>query len=147
MTRHYANLTNGMFCPCLRGEADAFCRIQSTHCEQKRWGDVIVGAGPDLLMRLAMGEKCVVHDVSERPRMTRALWQGVPWIRYACERSWGIGVSGVASRSGMNVTSYAEQCYAELSDPVRAHLAYFGRWSQRGPVQLHACDAATGPAR
>ncbi|MBF6332449.1 hypothetical protein [Nocardia transvalensis] len=86
---HFANLTRGLLCPHLVGYEVRYTRIQSTSCEQKRWHDVIFGAGPDLLMTMALGRLAIVHDQSERPRETRAMWQGLVFVRRACEHLWG----------------------------------------------------------
>lgn len=139
--RHYANLSNGVFCECFARETvDAFTRIQSTALEQKLWSSVVHGAGPDLLMHLAMGVRCVVHDVSERERRTRAVHQGLPWLRGVCQLAWGEPLSTVRSRSGMNVTRYVERTWSELDSSTRSHLKYFGRWHTAGaPVCLEAC--------
>ena len=61
----------------------AFVRIQSTWCEQKRYGDIINALSDDLLMNLAIGNECYIFDASRRKRGSRALWQGVNFIRDA----------------------------------------------------------------
>lgn len=135
---HYANLSRGVLCPCLP-PGHGYVRIQSTACEQKRWGQVALSLGPDVLVRLRRGVNVVIHDVSEKPRVTRAMWQGVPWIRYALRRAWGLPGGKVVSRSGMDVTSYADECWKNLPHTVRKELAYFKKFGDAAPG-LWSCD-------
>lgn len=139
MPTHYANLTNGLLC----GPATAgLIRIPSTFCEQKMWGRVIYGAGPDMLATLARGYPVVVHDQSERQRNTRAQWQGLSWLRYACSAAWGLPLPTEYSRSGMNVTGYWEGVYRGfLADSDRAWLGYFKRFADGlEVVDLQPCE-------
>lgn len=134
---HYANLTRGLLCPFT---ATRFCRIQSTHCEQKQWGRVLHGAGPDLLMHLALGIEVVVHDRSERDRPTRAQWQGLEWLRIACSLAWGSSHSPVRGRGGVAMTCYLEQMWRDLPRPDQRYVTYYGRYSRGRPVQVRGCD-------
>lgn len=136
---HYANLSNGIWCAC-GSPMDGVTRIQSTACEQKLWDSVVWGAGPDLLYWLAAGECVTVHDVSERPRMPRALWQGVPMLRYFCERAWGLEPGPVLFRNGNVGTAYAEQSWRSLPDPVRNHLQYFRKFTGDRRGVLTVCS-------
>lgn len=141
---NYCNLTNGVSCP--RGPAfDGYVRIGSTSCEQKRWGDVIRQAGVDILIRLAWGDSIILHDQSEHARMTRAQWQGLSWIRYACARSWRLTVLPEYTRGGLiEVTDYWDRCYRRLNQKDRRYLAYFRRFvNDERPdrvVHLWPCD-------
>lgn len=135
---HYANLTNGVLCAPHNGR---FTRIPSTFCEQKMWGRVIYGAGPDVLTTLARGYSVIVHDQSEKRRATRAQWQGLSWLRYACSLAWGLPEPTEYSRNGMNVTSYWRGTWLGLPAPDRTWLAYFSRFAaETDLVDLRACE-------
>lgn len=138
-TVHYANLTNGVLCA---PEGSRYCRIPSTWCEQKQWGKVLYGAGPDLLAMLAVGRPVVVHDQSERRRRTRAQWQGLSWLRYATARAWGITPWREFSRGGVDVTHYWERQYDLLGDTDRRWLEYFGGSvnDRTDRISLNPCD-------
>lgn len=125
-TVRYVNLSGGM--PWLREFPDArFTRIQSTACEQKRWGTILREAGYDFLYSLASGTEVEIYDCSRRPREPRALWQGLPWIVYACQRTWGCPVDRVISRNGMDVTDQLETQYRALTDEELAGVRWVGR--------------------
>lgn len=126
---HFYNLTNGLACLGEGTSRDSprFMRIQSTHCEQKRWADVIYGAGPDFLWHLAHDAEIVVHDESEKPRTTRALWQGVEVIRVFAGFVWGRPCLPELTRGGHNAADYYLAQARALDDRTRRWLAYFGR--------------------
>lgn len=104
-----------------------FTRIQSTACEQKRWGTILREAGYDLLFELASGNEVEIFDCSRRPREPRALWQGVPWVVFACQRAWRCPVDRVISRNGMDVTDQFEAQYRALTDADLAGVRWVGR--------------------
>ena len=143
MPSHYINLTNGILC----APANAsYVRIPSTFCEQKQWGRVVYGAGPDMLSTLAMGYPVVVHDQSERQRLTRAQWQGLSWLRYACSMAWGLPEPTEYSRNGMNVTSYWRGTWLGLPEPDKTWLGYFKRFAEGiEVVDLKPCDSPRQP--
>lgn len=140
---HYINLTNGLHCP--HGSylnrtltPYSYVRIQSTACEQKRWDDVVFGAGPDLFMMLARGASIIVHDKSEKERETRAMWQGLRWCQYVAERTWGLPVMPILGRGGKSMQQYFDQQYHILSKGVK-FVAYFGRFLDTDQLYLRSC--------
>lgn len=146
--RDYINLTRGALCPHL-DDLDPiylamvrYVRIPSTWCEQKRWGDILTSLGADFYMDLARGVDVTVHDVSEKDRETRAMWQGLEWVEYACTRTWYRGdedrVQWV-SRSGMNVRRYWDAAYKSLGDTHLALLRYYGNFIRGRGVNLSSC--------
>lgn len=142
MSVHFVNLSNGLGCG-HQPERPHFLRIQSTWCEQKRWEDVLMTVGPDLLYHLATnGEQLIVHDKSEKDRLTRALWQGMKWVVYACERAWGLEPESVIMRGGHNATGYFEGAYDSLSERTVNYLKYFGKYHDNGgPLRWMPCEA------
>ncbi len=74
----------------LRKNIDTFsyCRVQSTACEQKRFGHVLLTFPTEAYYRLALGEDVMVYDCGARKPIPRAIWQGLAWIQYCCYRSW-----------------------------------------------------------
>lgn len=136
--RHFVNLTNGL--QCCQPASPSFLRIQSTWCEQKLWADVLWTVGPDFLYALATEDALMIHDVSERGRVTRALWQGVPWIRYACERAWGIEPYPAIGRNGQDMSHHFRRVYAELPERVRKHATYFARFSTGTLAMTTPCE-------
>lgn len=135
----FVNLTRGLLCGC-DIQHPHFLRIQSTHCEQKLWGRVLHDAGPDLLMHFAWGEPVTVHDLSEKPRVTRALWQGLPWIRYATERIWnGSALTEPMVRGGVSVSGYFDEQFRLLDKSVVKWVGYFGKHWCGEPIKYDLC--------
>ena len=83
----YINLTNGLE---VNSSPPNVLRIQSTKCEQKLWQDVIDSLPDDLLWELVNGRDATIIDNSERPRISRALWQGAALGYFALMRSLGV---------------------------------------------------------
>ena len=144
---HVVNLTNGLLCPHLSDpgmwERDLrYSRIQSTHCEQKRWAQVVSGAGPDLLMNLALGNTVVVHDKSERRRETRACWQGLSFIRFACETSWDMPVTPIHGERGPMMEAYFRDVMRRIGEPTLNFLRYYRTFSDartESGIHLRSC--------
>ena len=65
-----------------------FCNIQSTHLEQKLYDDILTRLGADFLMKLALGHNLYVVDFGTNKDCSRAIYQGVPFIKYVLERVW-----------------------------------------------------------
>lgn len=140
---HFRNLTNGLICPCPAWQTtnSRVVRIQSTACEQKRWGPIIHEVGADLFYCLAKGDHITVHDRSERQRETRACWQGLSWIRYAAHRAWrDTPPPSEFSRGwGMLLNPYWEQEFRKLPRTTRNLLAYYKKFDRGWPIDLHSC--------
>lgn len=142
---HYANLTNGLLCA---PDEVRYTRIPSAWCEQKQWGKVLYGAGADLLTVAAVGRPVIVHDQSERQRFTRAQWQGLSWLRYACSMAFGLGEVKEVTRGGANVTSYWRGVWLGLDRADRNWLEYFGEAATAAGtslVDIRPCECAREP--
>jgi hypothetical protein len=91
-TKYFVNLTTGIeFLPDLEGVEIHFLRLQSTACEQGRWNYILNTVDANFLMYLALGAECFVFDMTSRyggRRPSRAIWQGLEWIKYSLNRAW-----------------------------------------------------------
>ncbi len=135
-TRHFLNLTNGLEAlPALRAagiEDYAFLRIQSTACEQKRWDALIADLDNHFLMCLALGDTCIVHDYSNKGEVSRALWQGLEFVRFCLERTW----FGRDYAVDPSMHPYFEQVSRELRPTSRHKLKYFRKWLLTSELSL-----------
>jgi hypothetical protein len=88
---HFVNLSNGVEAlPLLKGLPFSFVRIQSSHFEANNFNGILGGLDSTLLMYLAMGHDCYIYDFGSRNKKRkapRAVWYGVPFIKYALHRS------------------------------------------------------------
>lgn len=141
-TTNFINLTRGIYCAhapdILTGPVN-WVRIQSTQCEQKMWPEILRGLGAQFYMATAYGP-VVVHDCSERNRETRAMWQGLSWIRYVLNRVWYNQEVTETSRSGMNTTHYWRRNFENLSKADIRAIRYFTPLDDgREQVSLESC--------
>lgn len=93
---HYINLTNGLeslqSISALVGATEVrFTRIQSSHCESGAYDKLLWSLDNDLLLALACGRTCFVHDRASRDRqraIPRALFLGLQFVKWAIAYLW-----------------------------------------------------------
>lgn len=137
---HFINLSRGLLCPCRKPKAHII-RLQSTRCEQKQWGQLIHDAGPELLFAVASGHVAIVHDVDEQLRETRACWQGLSWLRYACHKAWNEGSPPQEKvKHGLILDKYWQQEWDKLPRGTRHWLKYFKQFHKpETSLYLRSC--------
>lgn len=107
-----------------------FVRIQSTVCEQKEWSRLIMDLDNNFLIKLASGDPCFIVDCKSIGKMrkdTRAIWQGLEFIKYCAMRSWD---KAVISPPGPNFCNYFEDSYNKLSRVAKSKLRFYKRFAQ-----------------
>lgn len=120
----YLNLTNGLeYLKELPSYKWKFVRIQSTKCEQKDWNFIIEDLDYGFLFDVAGGEIVYVFDKSERKEMSKALYQGLEWIKYVLNRRW-YGKIIVPKVKRNNVSIYFNTQYNKLSRRAKKKLDY-----------------------
>lgn len=138
----YANLSNGVLALPRGNMGDPrvrFLRVQSTACEQKRWGPILQDLDTDFLVSLAMGVECHVIDYGSRRPVPRAIWQGFAFIEYVLERIWfnrirPTVVDGMAGKA--DVTDYFEEQFNKLPRTVIKRLKWFRRWLNTNQISI-----------
>ncbi len=139
---HFINLTNGIQAIKDHNLTDfRFIRLQSTACEQKRWGEILLTISDDFLMAAALGRNCIVYDYGANKETPRAIWQGLEWMKYALSRRWHKTEYKPQGRAKTSGGYFAEQ-YATLSKGVRARMDYFKKYVD-GPLQITAITSTT----
>lgn len=105
---------------------DGFCRLQSSHLESKAWQKFIDSVDNNILYLLSQGNKITIYDCGSRrvDGCSRVIWQGIPLIRYFCEKSWGLVISPVFFRD-CNATKFAESLRINTKkiDYFKKHIA------------------------
>lgn len=145
---HFLNLTNGLLCAGHVPDIDSarFMRLQSTWCEQKRWDDVLLTLPPDFYMALATGRPITCHDVSEKPRRTRAMWQGLAVARRICGWAWTNDPSNKLPRisnvrGGKSFEQYVDAYYHLcMSDRAMRYVKYFRKYLNDPTFKVDVCD-------
>ena len=105
----------------------AFIRIQSTACEQKRWEFILQDLDYNLLLYLATGATCNIIDCGAHHTDSRALWQGVEWIKYTLNRRWFNRIIIPMVRKN-NCSSYFNDQYKKLSKNTLKKIDYFKKF-------------------
>lgn len=122
---NYLNLTNGLE---YMNKIDNYklVRIQSSICESKKWDKLIKELDYNFLFDLAQGNMIQIYDTSSKKKESRALYQGVEFIRYVLLRRWFNAESEEIPTvvNGHNVTDYFETEYKKLSDESKKKLDY-----------------------
>ena len=109
-TLNYINLTNGIeYIPEIKN-VHGYIRIQSTACEQKRWWFIIRDLDYSFLLSVALGNKVIIYDTSAHKNISRALFQGVEWVKYVLNRYW-LGEEITPVVHNCNCKKYFNQCY------------------------------------
>ena len=118
-----------------------FLRLQTTHLESGQLERFLQEVDNNLLMHLALGRKCCIFDMTSRKQkgnISRALWQGVPWITYCLERAWFKRETSY---------KYGMQChfkgqYACLTKPTKNRLKYYRKFLLTDKIDLgYICEA------
>ncbi len=125
----YLNLTNGLEYLNEVGEYKVI-RIQSTLCEAKCWDKLVNDLDYNFLLDLAQGNTVEIYDTSSKKNMSRALYQGVEFIRYVLLRRWfdSKPYEIPAIVNGHNVTEYFETEYKKLSKDTKKKLDYIKKF-------------------
>lgn len=131
MEYRYINLTNGLERLGEVPEPFGFIRIQSTWCEQKEWGRILDNLDNDFLFRLAVGYRIFIIDGSPKKKAPRAIYQGIPWIRYATNMLW-FGYSENPTVKGHDVGVYFFECFKDLPESTKKRVKYFAKFAKPG---------------
>lgn len=133
----YLNLTNGLE---YLDEIDEYklVRIQSTICEQKNWNKLIQDLDYNFLFDLAQGNTVEIYDTSSNKKISRALYQGVEFIRYVLLRRWfGAKPADLSPCvKGIDVSKYFEQEYQKLDRSTKKKVDYVKKFVNSNGVYI-----------
>jgi hypothetical protein len=133
---HFVNLTNGIEAIRPNGLMNPhFIRLQSTACEQTRWGQILLDLSDDFLLHAAMGDTCYVYDYGASKFVPRAIWQGLEWVKYALNRRWYSHKYEPVARAA-TMGRYFDEQYEKLDRKVKNRLDYFVPFLAQAPVQV-----------
>lgn len=143
---HYIDLTNGIEdIKNLGGQNFSFIRIQSTSLEQGHLEAVLIDLDNDFLMNLALGNKCIVHDrASRKGELSRAIWYGLPWIKYVLERAWFNKKPDKVMVKTYNCIKYFDSMYNKLSISTMRKINYYKKFLFCSQIDLkYVCSKTT----
>ncbi len=84
MVINYLNLTNGLMAV-EEYELKNYrvMRLCSSYCEQKLWQDILWAVPDDFYFNIVLDNTVVIYDYGANKPVSRALWQGLEWVKYA----------------------------------------------------------------
>lgn len=132
------NLTNGLeiFNTYKNIDNLSYCRISSTDLEQHNFNRVISDLDYNFLFALATGQKVLIIDNSSKKDISRALFQGVPFIEAVLNKEWFDKTEKTFVRN-MNVTKYFEEEYNKLTDESLRKIRYFKKLVTCTSLQIY----------
>ena len=137
----YINLTNGIEYLKNIDFKPKFIRIQSTKCEQKDWNFIIEDLDYQFLFDLALGKPVTVIDYSAKKEETRAVYQGVSWIKYVLNRYW-LDKHETPFVKNCNVLDYYNSMYNLLSERSKKKLDYVKKFLTTSEIYLEGyCES------
>ena len=119
-----------------------FLRIQSTACEQKRWGPILDDLSPDFLMLAALGKPIVVYDFGANKEIPRAIWQGLEWVKCVLCRRWHFFDYHPIGRASSMAEYFAHQ-YHNLGRRTKSKLDYYGKFCTGNILDIRSSAGAT----
>lgn len=139
LSRIFYNLTNGLETLEYFSE-QAFTiqtiRIASTDLEQHNFNRVISDLDYNFLFALATGQRILIMDASSNKNISRALFQGVPFIEFVLNKEWFDKTEKTFVRN-MNVTKYFEEEYNKLTDESLRKIRYFKKLVTCTSLQIY----------
>jgi hypothetical protein len=132
-TIHFINLTTGIeIYPKLleQGIEPQFIRIQSSHGENKDFIGVLESLDNNLLMNIALGNKCIIYDAGSRKSngCSRVIWQLIPFIEYTLNRIWYNNEYVKAFNGNMDVTTFYKTKFNEIPKKLRRKISYYKKF-------------------
>jgi hypothetical protein len=158
--KHYLNLSNGVEALEVvqaTGEPWSFCRIRSTTFERERWHTLFMNdVSDDLLMHLALGWICVLHDRGTLRPQSKTCYLGVPLIAYVLRRRWSgfvpdrVPMYGPRGGAAPDAAERFDAIYRETVEAntreagiVRQRFDYFARYYAGQPVRFVSRSEST----
>lgn len=93
-------------------------------------------------MNLALGNECVVYDYGANKPVSRALFQGIEWIRFVLNKRW-LDKTIIPFVRGHNVEKYFEDQYQKLDKKTKLKIDYFKKFLKTDVVHLRYVSRST----
>ncbi len=139
----FINLTNGIeSLPFLEKENINFIRIQSSHCERQKYNQILDSIDYNFLMYLAMGYECVVYDFSANSEVPKAVYTGLEWIKYVCNRRW-FGREEVVVVKDKIVNEFYQLQYSKIEYKTKRKIDYFKKFVLTNELKIRTITAET----
>lgn len=134
----YLNLTNGIEWLEKLGldiENVKFIRIQSCTCERHLWDKLIADLDYNFLLDLALGYEVKVYDTSARKQESRAMYQGLEFVKYVLNRVWFNKMTEATCR-GKKCDKYFDKAYKSIPDNIMKKVKYLRKFLNTDKINL-----------
>jgi hypothetical protein len=93
-----------------------------------------------MLLALAVGDEVIIYDAGSRSKngVSRVVWQGIPFIKYALHVAWDIPVTAASEPrvKAHVVTGYFDEVLGGLTDAAIKKLRYFKKFADTNVINL-----------
>jgi hypothetical protein len=113
----------------------SFIRIQSSHCEEHCWEQILDELDSNFLMCAALGIHCVVFDSGSQNDFSKAIYFGLEWIKFVLNKRW-FGRNYIPNVKGKDTTEYFVQEYAKLTRKCKKRLDYFKKFLIKDAITI-----------
>lgn len=141
----YLNLTNGIeFLEKLDLSISQvkFVRIQSCACERHLWDKLINELDYNFLLDLALGYNVKVLDTSAKKKESRAMYQGLEFVKYVLNRVWFDKIVEAKCRK-MDCSEYFDEAYKTISDNTIKKVKYLRKFLNTDKISLNSYCIST----
>lgn len=140
----YLNLTNGIE---FLSDTDFkenynFVRIQSCACERHLWNKILSDLDYNFLMDVALGYTVIVCDASPHKMFSRALYQGVEFIKYALNRIW-LNKMTIPYLKGIRCDKYFNEEFNKLDKSTLKKIKYLRKFLNTDKIDIICISTAT----
>jgi len=137
MIKYYLNLTNGIeFLDNPDFNEDyRFVRIQSTTCERHLWNKLLSDLDYNFLLDLALGNEVVICDTSPHKTISRALYQGVEFIKFVLYKVW-FNKNVIPYVKGKECNKYFQNQYKTLDNKTLNKLKYLRKFLNTDEIKI-----------
>jgi hypothetical protein len=135
MLKVYHNLSTGLEFINNSNREINIIRIQSTLLEQSHYDNIIKELDYKFLLDLAVGNEVLIIDGSVSI-VSRAIWQGVPWITYVLRRMWLKEFPQDITVKNYNMTKYFSERFKELSKDSKNKIRYTRKYLNTTKINL-----------
>lgn len=139
----FINLTNGIEAiPELNFDEIHFIRIQSSHCERQKFNQILDNIDYNFLMFLALGYECVVYDFAANSEIPKAVYTGLEWIKYVCNRRWFDRDETVIVKD-KNVSDFYRLQYSKIEYKTKRKFDYFIKYLMTNEIRIKPISSQT----
>ena len=138
---NYINLTNGIeYLPELKNYN--FIKIQSSICEMKKWNYLLQDLDNNFLMNLALGNKCIIYDCSNKKQIPRSFYQGLEFIKYVLNLIW-FNKNYIPIVNTINCSKYFYNEYKKLDKRIKKKIKYYKKFLMTDKLNINIISKKT----